>query len=377
MSFKIKQPILLEGILKANPIVPSKSTLQILTNLKLQFSPEKLVITATDLDHFIRIELEIEGEGEHNITINSRKLLDIVRELSSDDITLSIDENVLIIDSGSTYSAKISGADSRDFPQFPEITESTIIEVDYDVLKNSIKKSSFAVSTDEARACLCGVLWEIENEKNVMVATDGHRLGYSSYNTSVQVENKIESIISPKSLLHAVKIFENDERKLKVEFGDKYIVFSDASVTLCTKLIDGPYPDYDKVIPKNNPKNCIIDRKSLIEAVKRVSVLSNQKTHLLKFSFREGQLEIAVSNRDIGGEARQIVDVDYSNEEHIIGYNGVYLSEILGIINTNRIRIEMNTQISACLIYPVIDDGEEAESSDVYLIMPLKILDDI
>lgn len=377
MSFQIIQKDLLKAIQKAYPIVPSNSSLQILLNLKLSFRDNLLEIAATDLDHSIKVITNLSGEGEYDITVNSKKLFEIVKELHDDVLTLSIDENVLIIDSGSTFSCKISGADTRDYPQFPEIKDSISLSINYNIFKNMVGKTNFAVSKDEARACLCGVLWELDSNKTNMVATDGHRLGYSIVNDSFDVEGSLKSIISPKSLLHAVKIFDeqSEESFISVQIGEKYVVMKDENVTLCTKLLDGPYPDYDKVIPKNNPKKCIINRSLLLESVKRVSVLSNQKTHLIKFIFNTNNLEIIVLNRDIGGEARQIVEAQYDGEEHIIGFNGIYLSEILNIIKTENIRFEMNTQISACLIYPEGEDNNP--SDDTFLIMPLKILDEI
>ncbi len=266
MSFQIAQREFLKAIQKAYPIVPSNSSLQILLNLKLSFRSDHLEITATDLDHSIKVITPLTGDGEYDITVNSKKLFEIVKELHDDTLTLSIDENVLIIDSGSTFSCKISGADTRDYPQFPEINDPVSLSVEYNKLKSMIGKTSFAVSKDEARACLCGVLWEIGSDKTTMVATDGHRLGYSSLNESFGVESSLSSIVSPKSLLHAVKIFDNGEKEnnVSVEIGEKYVVLKDENVTLCTKLLDGPYPDYDKVIPKNNPKKCVINRALLL-----------------------------------------------------------------------------------------------------------------
>ena len=144
-----------------------------------------------------------------------------------------------------------------------------------------------------------------------------------------------------------------------------------------SKLLEGPYPDYSKVIPKNNPKNAIIDRNLLQLSVKRVSVLANQKTHLIKFLFSKNILEIVVSNNEIGGEARDKISIFYENDDTAIGFNSHYLLEILEIIKTDKIRIEMNTQISACLIFPVHEKEETRTSEDLFLIMPLRILDDI
>lgn len=378
MSFTIDKKNLFDIIQKAFPIVPSKSSLQILLNFNLSFRPDFLEITATDLDHSIKLTTPMTGEGEFDITVSAKKLTEIVRELHDGDLTLDIDQNVLIIQSGGSFSCKISGADSRDFPAFPEIDNFTQVEISVSDLKNMIIKSSFAVSKDEARACLCGVLWEIDKNKTDMVATDGHRLGKCSYIGDYIDGEKLSNIISPKSLLHLVRILdETKSTTLSVSFSEKYIVFNGNDITLCSKLIDGPYPDYEKVIPDSNPKVVNIEKSILLEAVKRVSVLSNQKTHLVKFVFSSGNLEIVVLNREIGGEARQNVPIDYDGEEHIIGLNAAYFIEILNIIITPSIRLKMNTQISACLIFPSYVKEEDIKSDDLYLIMPLRILDEL
>jgi DNA polymerase-3 subunit beta len=211
-----------------------------------------------------------------------------------------------------------------------------------------------------------------------MVATDGHRLGYYFHNLSTPVEQKVSSIVSQKSLLHLIRMLSSEEEEpiVHVTLGEKYILFTDTSFSLCSKLIEGPYPDYQKVIPKNNPKNAIIDRVLLQDAVRRVSVLSNRKTHLVKFSYTADTLEITVLNRDIGGEARQVVPVQYDGEDHVIGFNAQYLAEILGIINTPSVRMEMNTQISACLIFPDGDEANKNGSEELFLIMPLRIMEE-
>ncbi len=378
MPFTIHKKNLFEIIQKAYPIVPSKTSLQILLNFKLSFTPETLEITATDLDHSIKLKTPISGDGEFEITVNAKKIFEIVRELHDDELTIDIDENVLIIESGGSFSCKISGADTRDFPKYPEIDDFNQFDISSDVLKDLIIKSNFAVAKDDARACLCGVLFKVSKDTSGMISTDGHRLGSSFYKGEYGLESDISSIVSQKSLLHLVRIIdvEDASSKVKVLFSEKYIIFNTEKFNLCSKLVDGPYPDYKKVIPNNNPKVVTVDKNTLIESVRRVSVLSNQKTHLVKFVFNLNELEIVVLNSDIGGEARQIIPIEYDGDEHIIGLNAAFFSEILTIIKTPKIRLEMNTQISACLIFPVYEKEEDKKSEDLFLIMPLRILEE-
>jgi len=379
MSISIQKKDLFDLLQKAFPIIPVKSSLQILTNFKLTYTGFNLEVSATDLDHSMRVVSSASGTGPFDVTVNGRKAFEIVRELPEGNVTLSLDENVLIIQSDSGFSCKIAGSDSRDFPGFPDISSENEFEISSSELKDLILKSSFAVAKDETRACLCGIFWEINSDKTGMVATDGHRLGSSFINTAIPVGSNVSGILSPKSVLNLVRILDSKaaDEMVKVNIGDKYISFSTPNLMMCSKLIEGPYPDYTKVIPRNNPKKAIIDKTILQNAVRRVSVLSNQKTHLVKFGFSKGNLEIVVLNRDIGGEAREIISIDYDNDSHNIGFNGQYLLEILEIIKTPKVMIEMNTQISACLIFPVYENETDKKSEDLFLIMPLRIIEEL
>ena len=376
MSLSISKLVLLDLLQKAYPIIPLKSSLQILSNFRISFQKGRLEITATDLDQSIKIFSEAKGEGVFDITINARKIFEIIRELSEGNVMVSVEDNVFIIETENAFKCKIAGADSQDFPGFPEISSSINFEIDSFLVKTMINKGSFAVSRDESRACLSGILWETQPSRTGMISTDGHRLGSCFIDNKFSVKEIVNCIVSPKSLNHLVRILDEKRgEKIKTSVTEKYIIFSTGSFTLCSKLIEGPYPDYKKVIPLNNPKEATIERLLLLNAVKRASVLSNQKTHLVKFCFSENTLEIAVVNKEIGGEAKEKIVIEYKGDVHAIGFNAQYFNEILDIVKTQKIKIKMNTQISACLIYPVYKKEEEKISEDLFLIMPLRIME--
>jgi DNA polymerase-3 subunit beta len=379
MSLLIEKKTLLELIQKSYPIVPAKSSLQVLSNLRLTLQDGTVELMATDLDQSIRVFSTVESDDAFEVTVNARKLFEVVRELHDGPLKVDVDENVVTIESGESFVCKIAGADAHDFPAFPSVETNQEFDIPLTVLKELVQKSSFAVSRDESRACLCGVLWEADTDATGMIATDGHRLGSCFYDNVISIDGKMSGIVSPKSLLHLSRIASADDpdASVRVAMGERYLLFSGQSFTLCSKLIEGPYPDYDKVIPKDNPKTAVVDRALMQEAVRRVSVLSNQKTHLVKFSFVEGEVEIAVLNRDIGGEARQRIPIEWSGEEHVVGFNAQYFAEILGIIATPKIRMEMNTQISACLLFPVYEEEQpQQHCRELFLIMPLRIMEE-
>lgn len=376
MSISVNKKDLFDVLQKAFPIIPLKSSLQILLNFKLSFNNNTLEVSATDLDHFLRVFTPASGNDIFDITVNARKLFDIVRELPEGLVQLDLSENVLIIKSEKGFSCKLAGSDVHDFPGFPDDNPHSSFSSVSLQLKEMIQKSSFAAAKDESRAILCGVFFESKNDYIGMVSTDGHRLGSSFIQQSTNVTTNC--IISPKSLNSLTKLLDiKTDESIKINIGEKYIRFDSTHFTMYTKMIEGTYPDYTKVIPRNNSKIAVINRTSLQNAVKRVAVLSNQKTHLIKCTFTNNSLEILVSNRDIGGEARDVIDIEYSNDDHTIGFNSFYLLEILDIIKTEKIRIEMNTQISGCLILPCYDEKISSIVNDTFLIMPLRIIDEI
>jgi DNA polymerase III subunit beta len=377
MECKISKSDLYELIQKAYPFIPVKSSLQILSNFKISFLNEKIQISATDLDHSIVVSSNVQCSGEKEITLNAKKFFEIVRELPDGEVFLKDDENVLSIESKNGFSCKIAGTNTDDFPKYPEIDEKNEFSISIDLLKDMIIKSSFAVSKDESRKSLCGILWNVEKDKTGMVATDGHRLGSSFFQINLNVNENRSIIISSKTLLYLIRGIDGaSEKTITISEDDKYVVFSNEKIKIISKLIEGPYPDFEKAIPKNNPKIAIIEKNKFLEAFKRVSILSNQKTHLVKCNFKNNEVEVSVINRDIGGEAREIIPIEYSGDTHVIGFNSLYIIEILNIINQPKIRIEMNTQISACLLFPHFDKKEDQKSDDTFLIMPLRIMEE-
>jgi DNA polymerase-3 subunit beta len=377
MNLVISKSKLYDIIQKALPIIPIKSSLQILSNFKIKFSKNDISISASDLDQSIICSSECETDIKTEITINAKKLYEIVRELPEGNIYLSVDVNVLNIENKKGFSCKIAGISSQEFPDFPEIKEGVSFSISPKVLKEMTIKSSFAVSKEDTKSGLNGIYWKFDQGKTGMVATDGHRLGCSFTKMNFKLEKNFSFICNPKSLNHIVNILkeDNDEEKIDVLVGEKYVIFTFSDIKLCSKLIEGPYPDYEKVIPKSSPKKAIIDKNLIFDAVKRVSVLTTQNSWLIKFIFKNNLLEIIVQNKDIGGEAREIVPIEYTGPEHIIGFNSKYLLEILNLISSNKIRFEMNTQLSPCLIFPEFEKDKEKTFDDLFLLMPLRIIE--
>ncbi|MDR3013104.1 MAG: DNA polymerase III subunit beta [Chitinispirillales bacterium] len=376
MSVVIQKKDLLDAVQKAFPVVPSKGSLLILSNFKLSYSDSILEIVATDADHSLRVTVGASGEGPFDITVNARRFFDAVRVFPEGAITLSLDGMVMLMESASQKGFhKEAGADSSDFPGVPEIKDGVELSINGFVLREIIQKTSFAASKDETRPVLCGILWELSSDKTGMVATDGSRLGHSFVDINLPVEESLSKIVSRKSVETLMRITDSKDKdeSLKVVIGERYISFSTPSFAMVSKLIEGQYPEYDRVIPKNNPKKIVADRVAMLETIGRAAILSSQKDRLVKLIFRTGDMEATVKNIETGGETKWNMPVEYSGEEHIMGFNGQFFMEILDTIKTEKVRFEVNTQISACLIFPEYADEKDKNSEDLFLLMPLRI----
>jgi len=377
MAVSIQRKDLFEAMQKAFPVIPSKSSLTILSNFKLSYDNGEFEVAATDADHSLRVTVKAQGSSQFNVTVNAKKIFEIVGKLKEGTVTLDLDGTVLLLDCEG-FNSKIAGADISDFPGVPETGGGAEFDIHSSTFHELVRKSSFAVSRDESRAALCGILWEVASDKTGMVATDGHRLGSSFINTPFPVTDSISKIISQKSVSTLVRITDakNDE-VVRVTIGEKYISFNTNSFSMVSRLVEGQYPDYTKVIPRNNPKIITADRVDLLDVIRRVSVLSSNKNHLVKLTFKPGVMEAVVVNRDFGGESNESVTVDYDGDEHTVGFNGIYFTDILDIVKTKKVRLEMNTQISACLVFPIYEDEKDKKSDDLFLIMPLRIMDEV
>ena len=371
MAVSLNKNFLLDVIQKTFPVIPNRTSLQVLSNFKIVVQDGVLSITASDLDNFVLAKTTVDGDDSFEIAVNARKLFDIVRELDNALVTLEVKENMFYITSETGFACSLSGVDLIEFPNFPDNGYGEVKTISVELFKNLVEKSSFAVSRDESRASLCGVLWEQKDGQMDMIATDGHRLGLSY----IQSEGEDFSVIvSPKSLNHVVKTAENvGIEEIQFSFNEKQVIFTVDTFILNTKLIDGPYPDYNKGIPKEFSKTAVIDREELISIVRRVAIFTNKKTNLIKFTFNENELSVSASNRDILAEATQTVSVEYEGDSAItLGFNHFFLTEILNIIKTPKVTFKLNAEVSAVIILPV---EESSVSEDIYLLMPLRIFE--
>ncbi len=370
MKSKIEQSSFWEGIQKVFSIVPTRTTLPILSNILLTTEEGGLNISATDLDISISTKITAEIEQAGSITVPARKFAQVLRELPSCLLSLESDgERVWLLSDRGRYG--LMGLPAEDFPRLPPGVEGKAFQPEGDMLSDMVEKTIFAVSIDESRPALTGVLFKVDGEKISIVATDGHRLAKVSKNISVPL-SPFEAIVPPKALNHLTRLISGGEQLNKVVVGETYIAFDLGETQLYSRLIEGPYPDVERVIPRANEKKMVVDNEAFSSAVRRVSALSDTETHQVCFSIRKGLVKLSATSQEMGGEATEEVDVQYDNEDLDIGYNANYVLEILRRMKSDKVVFELDTPVSAGIIRPSTPPEDE---DYLCLIMPLRLND--
>lgn len=390
MKVSIEKDELLKGIQAVIDIVPSKTALPVLSNILIDANNGSGVcLSATDLDISITCKLSATIEDAGATTVPARKFSEIVRELPEETLSLTAEEGRVTLQrqSGAEGTYALMSVPADDFPELPSEIEGPEIgflseeddsqdsSADSDVLSEMISKTIFAVSRDETRPVLTGVLWQVGNGRMTMVATDGHRLvKYSRIQDGLPDQNR-EAIVPPPALNQVVKLMSGGEGLQKVQLGQSHVLFSlgdEDAIQIYSRLIEGPYVDYEQVIPQNNGKRLRVSNSHLLPAVRRVSILASAQTHQLRLEIKKNELALSATSQEIGGEARESMDVEYDADEMTVGYNSGYLQDVLRRINCDEVLFELDSAVAAGIIRP----GEQLEGEDyLCLLMPLRLND--
>lgn len=368
MKFSLPKSKLSTALQNILQVVPTKSTLPILTNILVEALENKLKLSATDLDISITATLECAVAKRGSVALPARILFEIIRELPESEITFEATGNrvEMKIPNGSY---KIAAISPEDFPKLPTVNTKKEVRIDADEFVKMVRKTTFACSSDETRPALNGVFWQIKGDKMQMVATDGHRLARISL-TNGKIKGITEDIIIPPKVLNLIPKFITEERKdLGVVFGENNIIFNLNDIVLTSRLIEGPYPNFEQVIPATNDKKLVVSKEELAGAVRRVSILSNALTHQVRFSVRKGSLTLATNNQDVGGEGREVLDCDYTGDPIEIGYNSQYIGDILSRMDSNEVIFELSSPVAAGVVY----SQEVPKDQYLCLVMPLRL----
>lgn len=368
MRLTISREKLQDALTAVGAAVPSKTTLPVLANLMLETTERGLRVSGTDLDIAVSTEVAADVETQGAITAPARKLSEIVRELPSAPVSISTSgEQRLNLECGRSR-FKLLGLPKDEFPAFPVVSFSDAWRVKGSDLQRLISHVSFAASTEESRPILNGVLWEVRPESLRMVATNGHRLA------RMQVphggSSTADFIIPPKALEQVRRLFPGDE-ELEIARGENHVAFRSPFTSVYTRLIEGPYPPYEQVIPKDNDRVAIVDRDALVSALKRMAVVASDQTHRVKLGFNSALLKFAVQTPDLG-EGQDELPVKYNGDPLEIGFNGMYLLEVLRYMPTSEVRLTFKASDRAATIEP---EGWQDPAQYLCLVMPLRLVD--
>ena len=369
MKFTLPKNKMLSSVQDVMNAVPTRTTLPILSNMMLEASGSKLTLAATDLDVSVISSFPISSTKKAALTVPARTFYDILRELPECDVETHIGENRMEL-KAERGSYKLSGIPAEEFPKLPSINVAKEIRIGGGDLQKMIKRTIFAVSTDETRPALNGVLWQTSGNQMLMVATDGHRLARISLKNTKLKGLHEDIIIPPKVLNLLTKLLVDEEKEIGIIFGENNIIFNLGETVLASRLIEGPYPNFDQVIPKENGKKLVVNKEFLTGAVRRMSILANTLTHQVKFSLKKDDLELSSANFDLGGEAKESLPCDYVGEPMDVGYNASYILDILKQLDGDEVVFELGTPVSAGKIY----SAEKKEGEDyLCLLMPLRL----
>lgn len=369
MKFTIAREQLQESLTAVAPSVPAKTTLPVLGNLLVEATKDGVRLSATDLDVAVTTVVPAEIDSEGGVTLPARKLVEIVRELPNAGVRFSAvgDQRVQIECGRSKF--KLLGIPKDEFPRFPPVKFDHPWKVTSGDLQKLIEHVSFAASTEESRPILNGVLWELRPERMRMVATNGHRLARMELPVSGGKEST-DLIVPPKALEQVRRLFDPSE-ELEVARTDNHLGFQSGQTRVFTRLIEGPYPNYEQVIPRENDKIATVDRQTLTAALRRVGVVASDQTHRVRLTFSGGTLRFSVNTPDLG-EAHDEITVSYQGDPLEIGFNASYLLEILKYMPTDEVRLTFKAPERAATVEPV---GWDDPASYLCLVMPLRLID--
>ena len=370
MRFTISREKLQEGLAAVTAAVPAKTTLPVLSNLLVETTERGIRLSATDLDIAVSTEVSADVETPGSITIPAKKLSEIARELPPSPVKVSASgEQRVTIECGRSR-FKLLGLPRDEFPTFPTVRFNESWRVKSGELQKLISHVAFAVSTEESRPILNGVLWELREDRMRMVATNGHRLSKMEVPVESSSAPPGDLIVPPKALEQIKRLFPAEE-ELEIARGENHLGFRSPFTSVFTRLVEGPYPNYEQVIPKDNDRFCLCDKAALTSALKRMSVIASDQTHRIKMSFNTGMLKFSVTTPDLG-EASDELPVNYNGDQLDIGFNATYLLEILRYMPTEQVRLTFKAPERAATIEP---EGWDDPAKYLCLVMPLRLMD--
>ena len=367
-SYLLKNLNAINGVITSNPIIP------ILDNVLFEIENGNLLITASDLQTSVMVEIQVESKKDGSAAIPAKILIDTLKNLPEQPVTFSIDDenyNIEINSDNGRY--KLAGENATDFPKVPQVTDGYSIDLSSELLSNAISNTIFSTSTDELRPAMTGVFLKLSTSSCTFVSTDGHRL-VKYVRSDVSGDEVDHEMILPRKSLNLLKstLPSDKSSDVKLEFNASNAFFSFDNVKMVCRLIDERYPDYENVIPLDNSNNIVIDKLEVLSSLKRISIYANKTTNQVRFKISGGEILISAEDLDFSNEANERISCEHDGADIEIGFNAKFLIEILSNLNSTRVTFKLSEPNKAGLIIPdEIDDSEDI----IMLVMPVMLND--
>ena len=368
MKFAIAKEQLINGLQAVQNIVSSRTTLPILSNVLLRGEEKKLELTATDLDVTVSCAVEADIKKTGACTVPVKKLFGIVRELGATEIEFEVDEkNACKIRSGASF-YKLNGLAADEFPPLQKFSEKEKIILPQEKIKGMLRKTSFAVSTDETRYVLNGIFMSLKDHKITMVATDGRRLALTDEEADVSPDSEAEFIVPTKAINELNRLLQS-KGEVEINFTENQALFNlrdenGYSVIVITKLVEGNYPNYKQVIPGESAERVTLAREELLQALRRAEIMTSEKSNSVKLAFNKNNLTITANTPEVG-EARESIAINYKGKDLAIAFNPGYLMDPLKALENDEVFLELTDELSPGVV--------KINGPFLYVIMPMRM----
>ncbi|WP_033563835.1 DNA polymerase III subunit beta [Sphingobacterium sp. SYP-B4668] len=370
MRFIVSTSILLKQLQAISGASSSSTVLPILENFLFEIKENTLTISATDLQTSMVTSLQIESKEEGRVAMPSKILIETLKTLPDQPVAFSVDTKTLAIEiSAGDGKYKLSGENADDFPKIPTVDNTSTVNIPAPVLAEAINKTIFAVSNDELRPAMSGVLVQLAEQSTTFVSTDAHKL-VRYRRTDIKTE-KPASLILPKKALSLLKSsLPSDDISVTIEYNNTNAFFQFGNIFLICRLIDERYPDYEAVIPQVNPNKLTVERSLFLNTLRRVVIFANKTTHQVRLRISGSELHISAEDLDFSNEAHERLSCQFEGEDMEIGFNAKFLVEMLNNLSSEEVIIEMSTPNRAGLLIPAVKDDNE---DILMLVMPVML----
>ncbi len=354
-------------------VVEKRSTIPILSNVLLKAADGRLQIAATDLDVTILSSCPAKVATAGGVTIEAKRLFDIVRSLPDEGVRITMQENnSMLIESG-TAKFRLLGLAAEDYPTLPTVTATESYTVSLEELKTMVAKVKFAITHEETRFQLNGALLKVQAAKMEMVATDGHRMALINFpqGNGKKKGHELTILIPRKALEEILRLEAGDEGTVQFGVSENHLFFDAGDRRLLARMIDVNFPNYMEVIARDNDRHVMVDRERLLSTIRRISLVANERTRAVRFDFAPGKLTVSSTNPELG-DARETVPIDYAGNPFFVGLNAAYVTDFLSAVDTPQVSLDLKDENSQCIGKPSTA-SEELPYEYLYVVMPMRL----